>query len=650
MATARLIRQATLDPVFAKQLDQIRSSIPVPSIQPNLSQSSAKLPLHMSPIFKSLKRHPGQFSRLSSNDVRLPEQLRSAMVHVLRDHDYRQLRAEIPKFRHRVYNRSFPIEPDLRSELLSNFEEEAKARLKPPNEDEHSDETEPPEEADKMSTERRIQSAARFRLRQLMKVRTRLDMSDERTRVLYLMSRLAPEYAAVYRVLHELRARAGPGFRPRSLLDFGSGVGSVAWVANALWTNAIFEHLLVDTSARMNELARALLTKSDPSSPTCFPNVYTREFLPLAHKDSRHDLVVSAFTLLELLNQRTRLHSLERLWLNTAPGGHLVLLENGTSAGFQAISEARAFLLNLAHERRSPIALLAPCPHARECPLLTQTGGTGKRRVCAFESSFTEIDLLDGSEQHGRLLYSYLVFQKPAETASGLIPVNGLRGPSPLPIVPIEKAHAEADMAASSKIPSPIQEHVSQTPNPTVPLETSCPASPPPTDSSLPSNSASPSTGATATAAVPVPPLSVVESNSEFSPITPAIDTEKPTVSNQPQSPTHRADSDSDNFWSPKWPRLVCRDASLASGLASLILCCSDGALRSCSFSRGGTRAAELFFAARYSSRGDSLPIDVPVWQNHLFHCNLCYAFFKTFTASNTLLPLSLCRHFSRRW
>ena len=50
---------------------------------------------------------------------------------------------------------------------------------------------------------------------------------------------------------------------------------------------------------------------------------------------------------LHLPHQRARLDALYRLWLNTEPGGFLVLVEAGTSAGFLAIAEARAFLLDL---------------------------------------------------------------------------------------------------------------------------------------------------------------------------------------------------------------------------------------------------------------------------------------------------------------
>ena len=45
---------------------------------------------------------------------------------------------------------------------------------------------------------------------------------------LYLVSRLAPNFAACCRVLYEIRKKC-PKFNPVNLYDFGSGIGSAAW-------------------------------------------------------------------------------------------------------------------------------------------------------------------------------------------------------------------------------------------------------------------------------------------------------------------------------------------------------------------------------------------------------------------------------------
>ncbi len=44
----------------------------------------------------------------------------------------------------------------------------------------------------------------------------------------YLLGRAAYDYATVYKVLKEV-GRREPDFKPRTLLDFGSGVGTAIW-------------------------------------------------------------------------------------------------------------------------------------------------------------------------------------------------------------------------------------------------------------------------------------------------------------------------------------------------------------------------------------------------------------------------------------
>lgn len=54
-----------------------------------------------------------------------------------------------------------------------------------------------------------------------------LDLHDYSSAV-YLFTRAVPNYIAVRRVFHEINQRC-PDFKPTSLFDFGSGVGSVTW-------------------------------------------------------------------------------------------------------------------------------------------------------------------------------------------------------------------------------------------------------------------------------------------------------------------------------------------------------------------------------------------------------------------------------------
>ncbi|VDP77221.1 unnamed protein product [Echinostoma caproni] len=106
---------------------------------------------------------------------------------------------------------------------------------------------------------------------------------------LYLTARLAPNFASACRVLYEIRKRC-PQFIPRNMFDFGSGLGT-----------------------------------------------------------QKYDLVVSAHSLLELPGKSARERVLSNLWGRTS--NFLVLIEQGTRAGFAGILEARDWL----------------CPHSELC-------------------------------------------------------------------------------------------------------------------------------------------------------------------------------------------------------------------------------------------------------------------------------------------
>ncbi len=48
--------------------------------------------------------------------------------------------------------------------------------------------------------------------------------------IAYVASRMPGCYAAIYNIMDELSVRL-PLFRPRSMLDFGSGPGTAVWAA-----------------------------------------------------------------------------------------------------------------------------------------------------------------------------------------------------------------------------------------------------------------------------------------------------------------------------------------------------------------------------------------------------------------------------------
>lgn len=234
---------------------------------------------------------------------------------------------------------------------------------------------------------------------------------DEEMGVVYMAARLAGGYAAVKRALNEIKKR-DPSFAPQSLLDFGSGLGTVAWASHSYWGDSLKEMVCVDSSASMNSLAERLLKGDDEGAAPHFKHVYFRQFLPVSPK-VQFDLVVSAFTLSELPGVKDREDAVFTLWRKT--NSYLVLVENGTKEGHQMLMEARDTLLKkqekVVYDSR-PASVFAPCPHELTCPKLMNKNVV----PCNFQQFYQPL-LLPGHNQRQTEKFSYLILSRsrPAE-------------------------------------------------------------------------------------------------------------------------------------------------------------------------------------------------------------------------------------------
>lgn len=181
----------------------------------------------------------------------------------------------------------------------------------------------------------------------------RFHVADELTARAYLTTRLPATYAAIARCLESV-AEARPDFAPRSLLDVGAGPGTATWAAAEQWPD-LRQAFLVEGSAAMQavgvRLTAPLTVQTEWRSAavdTGLPGLETR------------DLVLMAYVLDEL-EPFARDSLVRRLWEVT--GDVLVVVEPGTSAGWQRILRVRTQLI------AAGANLLAPCPHAKACPL-----------------------------------------------------------------------------------------------------------------------------------------------------------------------------------------------------------------------------------------------------------------------------------------
>ncbi|XP_050311793.1 methyltransferase-like protein 17, mitochondrial [Anthonomus grandis grandis] len=217
----------------------------------------------------------------------------------------------------------------------------------------------------------------------------------------YLLVRAPAEYAVLRRILGEI-ARRDPEFTPRSLFDFGSGVGTVTWAANFYWKNQIYEYFNVDCSSDMNDLAQVLLQGGRGNAPSSLKGAFFRQFLPASNVG--YDLVASAYSMMELPSMETRLDTILNLWNKTQK--YLVVVEQGTNAGFKVINEIRDFILQIDKEG-SVGHVFAPCPHDQSCPRYVRDDGT----PCNFEVRYWTMPVGQKSECRTER-YCYVVLRK----------------------------------------------------------------------------------------------------------------------------------------------------------------------------------------------------------------------------------------------
>ncbi|XP_037313415.2 methyltransferase-like protein 17, mitochondrial [Pungitius pungitius] len=229
---------------------------------------------------------------------------------------------------------------------------------------------------------------------------------DEELAVVYMAARLAGGYAAVRRAMNEIKKR-DPSFAPKSLLDFGSGLGTVVWASHSCWGDTMREMVCVDSSGPMNVLAERLLKGDEERAEPHIKQVYFRQFLPVSPK-VQFDLVAAAFTLSELLNAKDREEAVLTLWRKT--GSYLVLVENGTKEGHEMLMEARDTVLKkweqTVHDSR-PASVFAPCPHDLSCPKLALEPTT----PCNFQQMFHPLPL-PGHKERQTEKFSYLILTR----------------------------------------------------------------------------------------------------------------------------------------------------------------------------------------------------------------------------------------------
>ncbi|AJD40277.1 methyltransferase type 11 [Rhizobium sp. SEMIA 4085] len=190
-------------------------------------------------------------------------------------------------------------------------------------------------------------------------------ISDSLAAKAYLAARLPATYAAI-RAAYEMISQARPDFAPEYFVDIGAGPGSALWAATDCWPE-IKSAVMVEASDAIRNVGRSLSGRLDLQTEWLDGNLI--KALP---KIAPADLVTIAYVLDEIEPHQIDA-SIDKLWAMTLDT--IVIVEPGTPSGWDRILAARDLLLSKgAH-------LIAPCPHASDCPLARPDWCHFSRRV-----------------------------------------------------------------------------------------------------------------------------------------------------------------------------------------------------------------------------------------------------------------------------
>ncbi|EFA75703.1 hypothetical protein PPL_10756 [Heterostelium album PN500] len=182
----------------------------------------------------------------------------------------------------------------------------------------------------------------------------------------YIAHRMPGVYACTHRVFQEVATRL-PNFKPETMLDYGSGPGTVIWSARETWPS-LKSIRAIEPSGFMIDTAKKMLEGSTNGI------VWSQLVSPPTTQAYQSDIVVASYVLSELPDEATREKVVTELWKNVKPSGILVLVEPGTPIGFSLIRSMRQLLLDLPAEpvtihKQNYAQVLSPCPHSGRCPM-----------------------------------------------------------------------------------------------------------------------------------------------------------------------------------------------------------------------------------------------------------------------------------------
>lgn len=334
------------------------------------------------------RHHPG---RVDHKVVSIPDTFVKAVLSTIEDYPLKGLMESASKLSRQLHGRQLPFSQQALQDKLNKLQQRVVNQYK------HV-------EVDGEEEVRRFRQKLNDKFKEAIRQEVynwKPIKYDMYTCLMYLVARAPAEYAVLTKIFSEI-VNLDKDFAPRSLFDYGSGVGTVTWAVNAFWKSQIFEYMNIDSSAEMNDLAEILLKGGKGNGKSPIKGTFYRQFLPASNIE--YDLVVSAYSLMELPTMEMRLETILNLWNKTQH--YLVVVEQGTNAGFKIVNEVRDFLLQLDNVANQG-HVFSPCPHDLTCPRFLANDGT----PCNFNARYWTMPIGRKPEVANER-YSYVVMKK----------------------------------------------------------------------------------------------------------------------------------------------------------------------------------------------------------------------------------------------
>lgn len=241
-----------------------------------------------------------------------------------------------------------------------------------------------------------IKAAAELSARYRQQSATNQFITTDLHRLAYAAVRMPATFAAVRAVLNEVQQRA-PELLIESVLDLGGGTGAASWAVAEVFEQ-LRQFTLIEQDEQLIQLGRKLAQAAE--QPALRAAAWQAANLRALPALPAHDLVICSYALGEI-EEEAGSRIVQAAW--QAARCALVIVEPGTTKGFELIRRARTLLT-----ARGGF-IIAPCPHAGACPM---AGGDWCHFAARFERSPLHRRLKAGQLGYEDEKYSYVVFAK----------------------------------------------------------------------------------------------------------------------------------------------------------------------------------------------------------------------------------------------